>query len=72
MTDRVKDPWTVSAWMEGRGRTAYSAYAATVGNRTHDDKRMPKWEGLTDVIRAAWTMAALAAVAEHEAKREGN
>jgi hypothetical protein len=55
--------------MDGHGRAAYAAYFATVGGRTHDDKPMPTWDRLTDTIRSAWTMAALAAIAQHEATR---
>lgn len=59
--------WNTQVWMDGHGRAAYGAYFATVGGRTHDDRAMPRWDKLTDTIRAAWTMAALAAIARHAA-----
>lgn len=58
-------PWLVDDWMDGHGHAAYSAYWNTVGGRTHDDKPMPRWDKLSRTQRAAWTMAALAAVARH-------
>jgi hypothetical protein len=56
--------------MSGHGHTAYAAYYATVGGKTHDGKPIPKWDALGDTIQAAWTMAALAAIAQHEALKE--
>lgn len=58
-------PWRVDTWMEGHGRAAYAGYWNTVGGRTHDDKPMPRWDKLTGPQQAAWTMAALAAIARH-------
>lgn len=63
-------PWNTLAWMNGHGEAAYRAYAYTVGWKTHDGKVMPRWDKLTDQTRAAWTMAALAAIARHATTTE--
>ena len=60
--------WSTQAWMDGHGRAAYAAYSATMGDRTPDDRPMPAWSRLTGTQRAAWTMAALAAITRHTDK----
>jgi hypothetical protein len=61
----MSDEWHVGTWMETRGLTAYMAYASAVDHKTHDGRRTPKWDSLSGTQRAAWTMAALAAVEQH-------
>ncbi|MEK8141765.1 hypothetical protein NKH18_01340 [Streptomyces sp. M10(2022)] len=58
-------PWSTRDWMGGHGQAAYYAYTTTVGGRTPANKLMPTWAKLTDTDQAAWTMAALAAIARH-------
>jgi hypothetical protein len=52
--------------MSGHGRAAYTAYWDAVGGRTPDDKVMPYWHKLNPADKAAWALAALAAIARHE------
>lgn len=45
------------------GQVAYEAYCVAVNGLIYTGMVLPKWEGTTDNIRAAWEVAALAVAA---------
>jgi hypothetical protein len=44
------------------GRVAFDAYTAKKGGVTYDKKPIPPWSDVGDEVRAAWEVAAKAAV----------
>lgn len=44
--------------MSEAGRRAFEAYSAAVEGRTHDGKPIPRWEELSDRVRAGWSETA--------------
>lgn len=44
------------------GQIAFEAYCDSVGNKTYDNKPIPKWEDLTEQIKQAWNNAANEAI----------
>lgn len=42
------------------GQIAFEAYCGSVGNKTYDNKPIPKWGDLPEQIKQAWEDAAKA------------
>lgn len=42
------------------GQIAFEAYVLDIGGLTYDGKPIPSWDNLTDRVRKAWEMAAIA------------
>ncbi len=50
--------------MKTLGQVAYEAYCVAVNGLSYTGVVLPKWEGTTDNIRAAWEVAAIAVAKE--------
>lgn len=46
------------------GRLAFESYGVAVGGKTYDGKPIPGWDAVTDAVRAGWSAAAAAVLAD--------
>mgnify|MGYP000113615389 CR=1 FL=1 len=49
--------------MKSLGQIAFEAYAEAKGGTTYDGKSIPGWDAVSEEVRQAWEVAALAVVA---------
>lgn len=50
------------------GKLAFEGYCFSTGNKTHDNKKIPKWEDLPVKIQEAWCVSANVVINEYVQK----